>query len=152
MELKDLLTLLVAAYAALLSTYLAYAQRRDKAPQVKVKTSYGFLTAGPQISDTHILMEAANIGEKPVTLSSAGLLLPDGSQFVIFSNNSTQRLPCELTHGKNVTMWFDVKPLAVQLKQRGYSSTVKLRGRFSDQASNEYVGKTIEFDVERWLK
>ncbi|MCZ7622717.1 MAG: hypothetical protein M5U24_09570 [Candidatus Kuenenia sp.] len=132
MELKDILTLLVAAYAALLSTYVAVVQRQDKAPRVKVRTSYGFLTAGPQISDTHILMEAANIGEKPVTLSSVGLLLPDGSQFINSSNNSTHRLPCELTHGKNLTMWFDVKPLAVQLKQRGYSSVIKLSGRFSD--------------------
>lgn len=151
MDIKNTITLFVAIYGSVLSTYLAYMQRRDRKPKVKVKVSYGFLTSGSRISDTHILVEAANIGDKPVTVSSSSLELPDGSQVINFTNNSTSNLPSELTHGKNITFWYDVKPLASELYKRGYRSTIKIRARICDQASNVFFSKSMDFDVDEWV-
>src|SRR5206468_4383443 len=140
MELKDVITLVLALYAAGLSTYLATLQRRDKKPRIKATLSMGFLTFGPRLSEPHLLLQAANIGEKAVTLASGGLLLPDRSQIIsIAKDNATERLPYELAVGKSFMMWFEAKPLAGELARRGYTSDVKLHARFSDQTSREFV-------------
>ena len=49
-------------------------------------------------------------------------------------------------------MWFEVKPLALQLMQGGYAGNVKLRAKFVDQTSREYVSEPFVFDIHEWIK
>lgn len=150
MDTKDIFTLVVALYGAGLSTYVAIAQRRDKWPRVEAKLAYGFLTHAAGLSDTQILLSAANVGHTSVTLSSGGLLLADGSQVLTLSHNTSERLPQQLEPGKSLTMWFELRPLAAELASRGRSGKIKVRAKFIDQTSREYLSKPMEIDVSEW--
>jgi hypothetical protein len=44
---------------------------------MKVKATMGFITSLGDISETMIIIEAANIGERMATVSSFGLRLPN---------------------------------------------------------------------------
>ena len=149
METKDIITLIVAVYAAGLSTYVAVVQRRDKRPQIEAKLAFGFLTFGPRLSDQQLLLTAANVGERTVTLAAGGLLLPDKSQVISFANNSTDRFPHQLEAGKSMTMWFELGPLIGRLAERGHSGTVKVRAMFRDQTSREYLSSPLQLDLSQ---
>ena len=150
MDVKDITTLLVALYGAGLATYVAFVQRKDKKPQVEARLSLGFLTHGPHMSDEHVLLTAANIGERNVMLSSGALLLPDGSQVITFADNATERFPHQLEAGKSMTMWFELRPLVAQIRARGHSGRMKVRAKFCDQTSREFISKPMELDLSQW--
>ena len=83
-------------------------------------------------------------------LSSGGVLFPDGTQAISFGNNATERFPHELDVGKSMTMWFELKPLASQLHARGLGGKIKIRAKFTDQTSREFISKPVELDVSQW--
>lgn len=138
--------MLLALYGAGLSTWLAVVQRRDKHPRVKVKATYGFLTAGSQLSEQQVLIEIANIGEKPITISSGGLLLPNKVTLMggMRSENTTAPLPHELNHGKSFTMWFDLRQVEMALAQSGFPPGSEIRAKFCDQTSNVYLSPPLK--------
>jgi hypothetical protein len=146
---KDSATVLLAAYGAALSTWVAFTQRRDKHPRIQSKATYGFLGVGPQLSDQMVLMEIVNVGEMPVTISSGGLMLPNKATLLcgLHSDNSTNALPHELTHGKSLMMWLDLREVKRALSQAGYSSSCKVRAKFTDQASRAYVSRPLKISI-----
>ena len=86
-----LLSLIIAAYAAVLSTINLYTQRRDKQSRVKVSLSTGIIGLAPGIaSDACLFLNASNPGHKAVFVNVPGLILPDG-RFYVFSLLPRQR-------------------------------------------------------------
>jgi len=148
MEIKDVLTFIVAAYGAALATYVAVVQRRDKRPRLDVNLSYGFLTFGSTLSDQQLLLTAANIGERPITIASGVIMLPDKTQVISFANNSSAQFPHQLEVGKSMTVWFELRPLVAQLRAKGHKGTIKVRAKFSDQTSREYLSRTTDLELK----
>ena len=70
-----LLTLIIAVYGAMLSTYTIWVAKQESKRKIKVELSYGFNTNPLVKAETLLLIRAMNLGRKTVTLSSVGLIL-----------------------------------------------------------------------------
>jgi len=93
-------------------------------------------------------IEASNPGNRTVTLSSAGVLLPGNKQLMLFP----AILPYELLEGKNLYVWTSAEDAARKLKDGGFSGEVKLIGFFRDALRTVYKSKPLNFDVDEWIK
>jgi hypothetical protein len=149
-----------AAYGAVLSTILAlfgairwFLERREKQPRIQVTTKLGFSTVPgmPGISDYLMFFEAANVGERPVTLNIPCLLLPDGRYLWLLRAERHEAFPHELLPGRSCMLWEELKGLARSLSEQGFSGEIKVVCIFKDAVGNSYKSKRMSFDVDHWL-
>jgi len=150
----------IAAYGAVLSTILAafgavrwFLERKEKHPRIQVTSKLGFMTAPWKsgTSDYLIYFEAANIGERPVTLSIPYLRLPDGRNLWMPKVQRLEAFPHDLLPGKKCMVWEELRELARGLSEEGFSGEIKFVCTFDDAVGNSYKSKPISFDVDHWL-
>lgn len=164
-EPKDIVIATVAAYSAIVATYMAILRRREKQLDLKVSVNQGLLipdiasqisegfgipnlvNTNPKKPKTHLFLTAVSSGEIPVTLSSCGLWFSQGFGFE-GNFSGTRKLPCKLLFGENCQMWIDPEQLSEQLKTEGLEGVVKLRGYYGDQLGNTYKSKAVKFNVD----
>jgi hypothetical protein len=149
-----------AAYGAVLSTILAlfgairwFLERSEKRPRIQVTTNLGFSTVPgtPGTSDYLIYFEAANVGERPVTLNKPCLILPDGRYLWLLGAQGVEAFPHELLPGKNCTVWEELREVAMSLSKEGFSGEIKVVCMFRDAVGNSYKSKPMSFGVDHWL-
>ncbi|XES77505.1 MAG: hypothetical protein ACBZ72_01195 [Candidatus Bathyarchaeia archaeon] len=145
-----LTTLLIALYGAVLSTFTIISQKKEHKREVKVTLSFGFVDQGRPLEAMFIL-SAKNTGSKTVTMSSRGLILPN-NKILHFVRQSYFPFPIELTEGKDIFDWREVKELAQELKKEGYSGIIEVKGFFKDAVDHWYESKLVKFDLEEWTK
>ena len=76
---KDIITLLIAGYAAVLSTLNFVLQRRDKKARLVVNIRIGMLgSSRGQISDPLLILSARNRTDKALVVTVPGFTLPTG--------------------------------------------------------------------------
>ena len=145
-----IITLLIASYGAIVSTYSVWNARKEHKREVKVKISFGFLKQ-VTVSPPMLMLSAMNTGTKTVTLSSMGLILPaKEKKYLYFMRpDSYVTFPHDLLEGKDVLVWITTKELAHDLKQEGYSGTISLRGFYRDAIGNEYKSHAMKFDIDK---
>jgi hypothetical protein len=102
-------TAVVALYGALLSTFVLVMQRLEKSKRMTVRLSMGFLTFGAQLSESHLLLQAANVGQRTITLSNWCVRTPNDEQILMPMGNSHPAFACELVDGKSATCWLEAK-------------------------------------------
>jgi hypothetical protein len=110
--LVQLITILIAAYAAFVSTMVfvwnVYNRRNDRG-KIRVNASFGYLVGGGVTSNIHLIFEFTNVGQKPVQLSNLGgtmykKYVKDGRwAFVIPCRN----IPIKLEPGDRHFEYFD---------------------------------------------
>jgi len=145
-----IITLIIAVYGAILSTYSIWSERQEHKREIKVRLSYGFIrNVLGQVSPTMIILEALNKGSKTVTLSSMGLILPKKKYLFLARPNSYVTFPHDLLDGKNVNVWLETKELAGDLKNEGYSGRIRLRGYYNDAIGNRYISKSVKFNIDK---
>jgi hypothetical protein len=146
-------TFIVAAYGAILATYNMIMRSREKKSIVHVKISLGFITfALGGTSEEMIFLTASNPGQKVVTLSSQGFILPNGMSLVIPSPQSDTTFPCELLPGKNCQIWIGAREMTRTLKANSFSGKVRLIGFYRDQVDRIFKSKPFKFNVYDWGK
>jgi len=151
-NLKDIVTIIVAVYGAILSTYNFLVERRKHRPSVNVKISQGFLSSGAgDVSDLMLFLSASNPGEKAVTLASHGFELPNKKNLVFPRAQSDVTFPCELLPEKGCQVWMPVLDVARALRSEGFSGKVKLVGFYRDQVGRTHRSKPYEFNVDEWI-
>ncbi len=143
------IALIIAVYGAVLSTYTAWAARQEKKRKIKVELSYGFSVSPPMVGPKSLFISALNMGKPTVTLTSMGLVLPDKRYLTPLYPKSNVSFPYALLEGKNCSVWIELKELAEQLKQEGYSGKVSLIGFYNDAIGGKYKSKPLEFDIEK---
>jgi hypothetical protein len=152
MDTSDIITLIIAAYGAVLATVTAVVDLRTKLRRVKVTLSHGFLGYGSHVSDTQLIMEAANLGSRPVTIVAMGILLPDKEKlYAPYAPGQTQ-LPVALAEGENCRTWVGARECAAQLPGAGYSGRIKLRAFADDTTGKRHVSKAVSFDVDGFIR
>lgn len=146
-----IITLIIAIYGALLSSYSVWASKQEKKREIKVQLSYGFHAGPPSVGPMMLIISALNTGQKRVTLTSMGLILPKKDEkFLTFLRpDSNVNFPCDLIEGKGCDVWVTTKELAVDLKHEGYSGKVSLKGYYRDAIGGEYRSKSLKFDIEK---
>jgi hypothetical protein len=142
----------VAVYGALLSTWNALSTQWEKRRRLAVKISYGCETYGPQLGPYSIIVTALNKGTPSMTLSGAGIRLPDGRDTAYLGQSGNARFPHELESGKSCLICLPVQSFAQQLKTAGFSGNVRLAGYYRDALDKTYLSKEFDFDVEEGMK
>lgn len=148
MEAKDFITLGLAAYGAVLTTYVVARQRGDKKPKIEVKASWGAPTYGIGSGEFSAILRASNKGERDVTLAFKGLRLPDGRQMVVLHPESEVDFPHTLVPGKWCHVFLPAEDLRQELAGNGMSGKVTLKGEFEDQTESIY-SVSFEVDVDK---
>jgi hypothetical protein len=154
MEQKEIITLGIALWGAILGTYGAVlatgtllTQRRDKKPRLRVKGSRGFFGGSRAPDETQVIITAANIGQVPVTIASFGFGLQAGGQLIYPGGVQITNLPKEVSPGQSVSFFVPKNVLLRGLLEHGYHAKVKLTPQGEDQLGNVYRGHAETFDV-----
>lgn len=145
------ITLLIALWGAILSTYKLLSDRNKTKRTLKVEVSYGFMTLENDVGPNTISLTAINTGYRPITLTSVGYLLPDKKTMFIVEPQSNVKFPYTLLEGNQCSVWKIQKKMALELKENGYSGTIKIRGYYRSAIGNLYKSKPIKFDIEKAL-
>jgi len=157
MEDTLLVQIIVAAIAFLglcLSICNLILRYIDQKPQIKV-TNTTLIIGQPGIgiiSPLHITITAKNIGIIPVHLSSCGIILPNKKilQFIGPDKYTLKSLPTTLLPGQSIDISREFISLAKDLREEGYSRTIKIKAYFRDQIDNIFKSKSFKFEIERW--
>lgn len=106
----------VAWYAAIISTasvIIAILNYLGDKRRLRVSASHGFLT-GVGDDATKVILTAANVGKRPVTVQGVGFLFNDGS--LILMNTPNLRLPKTVEQGESCSTWINHDELLESLK------------------------------------
>lgn len=145
----------IAAYGAGLTTVGAVVggvvKWRDRKPHVKVALTYGILAYVSQ-GKLALIIKLSNPGNRPVTIKSAGLELPDKRTFYMPYLPGTTNLPFELGPGQGQSFWMEPRVVAEELRDQHFPNMMKLRAFCLDAVGNQYNSKRIDFNVEARLK
>lgn len=154
-NLDIIITLIIAIYGAILSTYTIWNSKQEHKREIKVKTTYGFIKSPiTGVSPLMIMSTAMNTGRKTVSITSMGFILPnkDREYLILLKPQSNVIFPYDLAEGKSCQVWDTAKELAEDLKHEGYSGRIDLRGYFKDAIGNEYRSKPMKFSIEKHLE
>jgi hypothetical protein len=149
----QVVTAIVAIYAAVVSTITLLTNRKDKARLIKVTLSNGFLayTNNTLSEDAMLFVTVTNKGLRATTLNIPYLLLPKGKKFFFPVPQSSVTYPHKLEDGTNFMMWIGMHKLADTLRKNGFSGKVKIHAEVADAADNKYRSKAHwTFDTNQW--
>jgi len=148
MDWATIVTAVVAIYGAVLSTYALLSKRREKQRQVKVSLSMGLMALPSGECPAVVLIEASNPGDRAVTLTNPGILLPNRSTVVWPRPQSHVQFPYDLPEGKRCTAWTEAGGLAQLLTEHGFSGKIKLVGVSKDALGTAYKSRPLRFDMD----
>jgi hypothetical protein len=127
--------------------------QNEKKPRIRVTASPGFLSQGAMTSPAMLILKAANPGHVPVTLTSfPSLQLPDDKQLILTEAQGDFNFPHTLAPGTACQVWREMKQVARELSNSGYTGQVKIVGEFKDAVGNSYRSKPFTFDVDGWTR
>jgi len=110
----ELFTLIIAAWGALLSTWLALKDRG----RVRVTLESYFLPPDPpgtgwqvlpEFIGTYLVIVGTNHGRRPITIGDAGVRLTDGTDFTEVFLPPKTSFPCKLEEGDTIRLDVQVK-------------------------------------------
>lgn len=153
MNWKEIITILLAIYGAILSTFNRIAQWRNNIFRVNVKIKWGAkpLPAGG-LSELMVILIATNPGRRAVTISSYGFFAPDNNTLCFPNRMTTLNFPYELTPGKSCEEIFIARDLANELKNIGYEGEIELMGFYGDELDKTYKSKPWKFNIDEWAE
>jgi hypothetical protein len=147
------LTALIAIYGAGLSTYMFIAQQKSNQPQINVNIKTGNLYyANGDVSENMIFITASNIGLRPVSLLSMGILMPNKRYLTVLDPDTNAKFPHDLPPGQSHDIWVKGSALAKGLKGEGLSGKIKLIGFYGDGVGTRHKSKPFRFNIESWLE
>ncbi|GEM_PF-2409287 len=168
--ISEIITLLIAAYGAVLSTYLLFFRIK---PKLKVTLSPSIPFYGPRVGPLSFTIKAVNVRSSPITITGAYVLLPkkhvrseqikatvDNYGGVSFPNVLEPGRSCEVTFGqkslaqgltdKNSRIHFSLQENPTE--EALYTGKIKIRGGFQSAADKIYRSKKITFDIDMALR
>lgn len=155
MDWKDILTLILAAYGALISSYLGWKKIQEYYPQIKIETRELFQIPIPPIGGAETIavveMIAKNYGHKTITLKRGGYFLPNKMVLSPFMPASIS-FPYKLEPEKTANLTIECLKISQTLQENGFSEKVKLIPFFEDEIGRMYKGKYLIFNINRWSK
>lgn len=151
MDVKDWIPIAISGLSLLIAGYTLLMQLRQTKERLKVRLNMGVTASVGYVSESMLLAEAANVGDRPVTVSSFGLQLPDKKVLLFPYKQQHVNLPYELLPGKSCTMVMPAQEVARTLVEHGHSE-VKLVLQFSAQSGKTFKAKAYKFNAEAWEK
>jgi hypothetical protein len=151
-ELSGLYTIIIAVYGAILSTILLIwkivTHYLENTPRLKVELNHGVGETAFGITPHLIYINAANIGKKPVTLSSVGFDL-GGHMNLIFRENTD--LPKRLEDGESYLFYREIDVLKSELQKQAPEYQIPQYAWVTDQTGREHRSKNISKPIKNIL-
>lgn len=114
----DTLTLIIAVYGAILSTFIIiwrlYEWFHQTKPRLRIKINLGLIAQGKSVSSEQIIVDASNIGEVVITVVETSFVLP-GYKLIV--RHTSPPLPAELREGKKITFWVEIEEFKKRIRQ-----------------------------------
>jgi hypothetical protein len=146
---KDIITVLIAVYGAVLSTYTFLATRRRDKPNIIIEVTTD-LRGDMSRAGLMITLNALNVGHRPITLSMMGFLLPDGQIMDFIRPQTDVEFPYKLESGERCRAWMEVERFKANLMKAGYYQQVELVGYFRDEVNRIYKSNKWVFNTDHW--
>lgn len=107
----DLVTLAVALWGAILSTYLAVARRR---PRVRVSAEFGAERLGPIRNHSFFVVRVVNVGQRAVTVRDVEWEVDRGHSFTLelFRHGKGEEFPAKIEPDDELRILFDSEAAA----------------------------------------
>jgi len=142
MPWTQIVTAIVAIYAAIVSTVTLITNRREKVRRLKVVASNGVI-GNPVIgaSGLMLIITVSNPGHKNVVINTPYLRLPNKNKLIFPSPGTDVRYPYKLEESSACTLWSDMDQLKDVLRSQGLDGTVKLRAEVTDGSQRVYRAK-----------
>lgn len=145
----------IAAAALAFTVFQFLYKRRTGGVKLDVTFSNGVLTyPNGELSDPMIFLKIANTGGKKVVLSSVSLNIKSKpASSVINGYGHLQQMPYVLEPGYDYQVWYELLPIAKNLKKNGQSGKTAIHGEYSTQANGRFKAKKpYKLDVDGWTK
>jgi hypothetical protein len=156
METSDIVTAIIASYAAVLATITLYLEIKKKGWMVIV--TYG---QGREAGETRhfIKMNAVNLGQRPVALNEFWIQILT-TKFYIFSRVSggvfsegfviryDPVFPIDLEPGKSCSIVLDEGKIIDWLARLATTRIMEIKGAFKDQAGRQYKSPKLYVNLE----
>lgn len=140
----------LAFYAAVLATYVIVAPRIKLSRSLHVRVMLGYLSQSPSAGDAMVVLSATNRGQKPITLSGAGLLLPRRGPVLFLKIEGDASLPHALAAGKSCRFWIPAHKVSRAIKESGVSGRVRITGLMTDETDHTYRSRSYRFDRDAY--
>lgn len=140
--LPEIITISIAAYGAILSTFTLIQQRKDKKRIIDVVPSWGFLAYDHSLSEeAYIFIEVVNSGFVSVIVNTPYIKLPNRKTIVFPNATGDVTFPNELMPGHSCKIWTNANGIMNQLRKEGFNGTVSIKCGVKDATGKETIGK-----------
>ena len=149
------IALLIAIYGASLSTIQWHDSRAEKARRLDVSLSFDAPIAKGVLQRGGLLLKATNPGYQVVTVTAAGLILPDGKICLMSVDSGEWQFPKRIAPGENSLILYTGQHLAYlcnSVASRGFNGTVTLIGFCVDGEDKFHKSVPLQFNIEDALK
>ena len=155
MSQSEIITLLIAAYGALLSTIIAIREITKDKRRVKVVCRYAFaFPPGADKSWEFISIQVINTGHRPVEIKQAGIEMNDRNIVTQLENRVGRiPLPKKLEDGESFEIMFDADKIEQTLENyKSKNKNVRFTKIFvSDAEGNRYTTRLPRFFKDKKL-
>lgn len=153
-ETKDIITLAIAAYGALLSSFNFWQGIRKDGRRIQLRQSISFYTySGGNIGPAMATLDIVNHGHRPVIIDAPTMRLPNGMQLIFAEPDHFAEFPKRLDDGELVSVRIPFADIAQALKSQGFSGTVTLWPTCKDSTGMTFRARKWRFDVDTgWTK
>ncbi len=152
MNWTEIITILIAIYGAILSTFNRITQWRNNMFRLNVKIKWVMPEPLGDLREPTVFLVASNPGKRIITLSSCGFFAPDNKKLPFIFRESTLNFPYELESGKSCKEIFTAREIATELDMAGYNGEIELVGFYSDGLDRKYKSKLWKFNIDDWEK
>lgn len=145
--LLQALTLVLAIYGAVLSTYTVWRARRRDRPALKVSMSHAY-GVGALAGGTWLTLTVVNVGHRPVTVCNPGFQLPDGARLISPEEEARLGLPDRLAEGASFALRIPHADVRRAMMERGLREAM-VRPVCSDAAGTDFIGKDQRLSIAK---
>lgn len=142
---NDWVSVIIATYAAIVSTYTLILVIRHRKPNLKVTLSNDEETGNKK---NILTITANNTGRKPITVTTFGIVTPEGKKLLMSTRDektSWPPLPARLKESQICNGWFDLEiNLPYLLK---FGNKVVIQGFFRDAEKKDHLSPPVEIEL-----
>jgi hypothetical protein len=157
---KDIILFALAIYGALLSTWNLIQAIRKEARSIRVTagSKIPVFTNG-EMGKTWVHLEATNIGQRPVTVTTLAFELGAGRRLFNMQHSGQNppgledtALPITLADGQTARLHYAYSDIAQALLSEGQTASCKLTPICEDSAGGIHRGEAWNVDPREWMR
>ena len=151
-ETKDLVFIIIAGYAAIVSTVSLLRGVWHDRRRVRVTRNVSF-TVGDYGSVRYLVVEAVNVGHREVKITQLSWGLPNGETLIpgpipdFVQGQLSTKLPVTLVDGGNAQMLLTLDAVRQSLREQGAQGSVSIAPQARDSVGTVYRGKGLTINL-----